>query len=107
MTGALCNALLMRANQLVPFCRCVCVSLSPVVVIWPAKVKMSLIDRCIPGSQFIGFRERSQICQFRQGSDKKSSHLNGIILLLGILRLVKKQGECGCVFFLYFLTRSE
>lgn len=31
-------------------------------------------------------RRQSPICQFRQGSDKKSSHLNRIILLLGILR---------------------
>lgn len=32
---------------------------------------MSLTDRCIRGSQFIGFYEESQICQFRVGSDKK------------------------------------
>lgn len=88
----------------------VCVS-SPVVVIWPAKVKMSLTDRCIRGSQFIGFYEESQICQFGVGSDKKkkSSHLNGIILPLGILSWEKEECArvrahiCGCVIFI--LTR--
>lgn len=44
MTGAFCNALLMRANQLIPYAP---PHLPSLVVIWHAKVKMSLIDRCI------------------------------------------------------------
>lgn len=81
----------------------VCVS-SPVVVIWPAKVKMSLTDRCVRGSQFIGFYQGSQICQFKQGCDKKkfpkwNNFTTGNSQLGG--------GRSAHVSVFYILTRPE
>jgi hypothetical protein len=95
--------MLMRTNQIAPSLFCFFfLLLWDVVVIWQAEgsKKLGLIDSCIQVHTLLVSavkQSKSQICQFRQGSDKSSFHLNGIILLLGILSWGK--GRSQVIFF--------
>lgn len=60
-----------------------------------------------PGSQFIGSYKRARYANLDRVVTK-SSHLNGIILPLGILSWERKERLCVCViFFFFFLSFNK